>query len=291
MPAQKQIDVVVEKVLYPKSGQDDKGWYVLATDQGRASGKMAWMPIEGERLRLTGEEAYYGGKPNFNFVTAIPNVPVDPRDMLRYVCERAKGIGPAIEDALWEAMGKDWKNAKPGCVKGFSPAKANAFHEALALTEVEADKSQVIGWLMGRGATVNMATAAFEVWKKNTVGVIQNNPFRLADLPNYSFADVDGAIRKNFDIGDEDPRRIKAAVVYKLRQMTAGGSTVIDWPALRDASGALIGSWRLEAISEMVSEMFQDGSLKGFPGTQRIALATDYKNEVAIFEYVMGKSE
>lgn len=281
------IDIEVRKVLYPAPSAEGE-FFVLLTNQGKASGKMKWRPEEGERLKLSGKWGSYRGERNFNFDYALPNVPVSPRDQLRYICERAKGIGPAMEEAIWMAMGADWRSASVGCVKGFTPVKYNAFREAVALMEVEADKSQAIAWLMSKHASVNMATAAWDAWEKQTIGVVQGNVFRLADLPHYSFVDVDGAIREAFGIAEDDPRRIRAAVLYKLRQLTSSGSTVIDWDSLYHAACALVGGYRGELIAEEVSKMFEDGNLKGFKGTRSVALGVDFKNEMDIWAAVGG---
>jgi len=281
------LDVEVRHVLYPPVGKEGD-FYVLATDQGKASGKMKWRPEVGERLRLSGKWGSYKGERNFSYDNALPNVPVSPRDQLHYVCERAKGIGPSIEEAIWTLLGPKWKDARAGCVKGFTAPKFDAFSEAVTLLEVEADKSMAIAWLMGKGCSVNMSTAAWDQWQKETVGIVQSNMFRLADLPHFSFVDVDGAIRENFGIGDDDPRRIRAAILYKLKNLTSSGSTVIEWPELFHATCSLVGGHRGELVGDQVSAMFKDGALVGFTGSRSIALGQDYKNERDIWQAVGG---
>jgi hypothetical protein len=282
------LDVEISRVLYQSPPEKGADYFVLLTSNGKASGKMKWRPEVGERLRLSGKWGSFKGERNFDFTYALPNVPVSPRDQLHYVCERAKGLGPAMEEDLWLKLGAEWRTATPGCVKGFTAPKYNAFSEAVALMEVEADKSQAIAWLMSKHCSVNMSTAAWEQWEKQTIGVVQGNVFRLADLPHYSFVDVDGSIREAFGIGDDDPRRIRAAVLYKLRALTSSGSTVIDWDSLYHASCQLVGGYRGELIAEEVSKMFEDGNLKGFTGTRSISLGQDYKNELDIWAAVGG---
>ena len=279
-----ELNITVNRILYPPVAVEGD-WYVLLTDSGKASGKMTWRPETGERLTLEGEWGAYKGERNFNFKSASPNIPVDPRSQLNYVCERAKGVGPVMAEGIWALLGSNWKNVTAGAVRGFTDAKYSAFRESLSLVNAEADKSKAVAWLMSKGATMNMGVVAYEQWKAETIGVVQSNCYRLAELPHYSFADVDGGIRNEFGIGLEDERRVQSAVLYKLRMLTNGGSTVIDWNTLLGAVKALIGGHLGKLIAEVVKGMFEDGSLRGFAGSQSISLGTDYDNEVAILEW------
>ena len=248
---------------------------------------MSWRPEENERLILDGQWSAYRGQKEFKFQSAMPDIPIDPRDQLKYVCERTRGIGYAIEQAIWDAKGAEWRSVTDRDVKALGRGDLLArFQETIDLVEREAEKTQVIGWLMGHGATIKMATAAWDIWKKQTIGVVSTNPYRLTELPHYGFVHVDNGIRQSFGIGNDDPRRIRAGVIYALQQLTEHGSTAIDWSALRDVSVKHLNGIHLELIVTAIGEMFQDGTLRGFKGTQRIALGLDYQNELEIFDYV-----
>ena len=73
-----------------------------------------------------------------------------------------------------------------------------------------------------------MAEDAYAAWGADTAGVVSADCYRLAELPGYSFRTVDENIRRNFGIEDEDPRRIKSAISYVLRQETEDGSTAVN---------------------------------------------------------------
>lgn len=279
------LNVIVDKVLYPKEGQDGD-WFIIATEHGICKGNIAWRPAPGERLQLTGKQSTYQGKSEFKFSLAIPDVPVNPRDQLRYVIERTRGVGPATETVIWETLGDDWKSVKSGDVPQLDKgSKLAALQEMIATVEQEAEKSQAIAWLIGYGSTVNMAISAWEMWETSTIGVVQQDCYRLAELPHYGFVHVDQKVRIHFGIADDDPRRIRACVLYSLKQLTSSGSTAIEWPVLRNEAVKNARGFS-NLINEMVSEMFQDGALVGFIGTQRIALKQDYHNEQEIWNYV-----
>lgn len=282
------LDIEVRRIFYPapEKGGD---FYVLGTNLGKCVGAMKWRPEIGERLSLEGRWQANRGEREWKFTTATPNVPTNPRDMLEYAASRAKGIGPAMVTLLWEKHGADWMDFQAGDVQGLTETKAAALREAVNLMNVEAEKSKAIGWLMGKGATLTMATSAFERWKGETIGVAMGNCYRLADLDGFSFVHVDGKIREAFGIALDDRKRIRAAILYRLRQLTEGGSTVVEWKSVKGVVIGLVGGHLVGAVAEECKALFAEGRLVGFAETQGIALRADYDAEVCIMEYVAGR--
>ena len=282
------LNIEVRRILYP-SPEKGGDFYILQTNLGKCVGAMKKRPEPGERLSLTGEWQANRGEREWKFTAATPNVPTNPRDMLEYAATRAKGIGPAMVTMLWERYGADWQQFEAGAVPGLSETKAAALREAVNLMTVEAEKSKAIGWLMGKGASLIMATAAFERWKGETIGVAMGNCYRLADLDGFSFVHVDGKIRESFGIALDDRKRIRAAILYRLRQLTNGGSTVVEWKSVKGVVIALVGPHLVRAVAEECRDLFKEGRLVGFEESQGIALRADYDAEVGIMEYVAGK--
>jgi len=284
------LDIEVERVLYPPETTDGARWFILAAlDAQRNSitckGDMPWRPRPQERLRLTGSYTVYQGKRQFKFSEAMLNLPTDARGMLHYVCSLAKGVGAAMEDAIWQARGADWPDIEEGEIPRLAGKVYHSLMQAIELAESDRRKSLTIAELMRAGCTVNMATAAFELWGGNALGVVKDDPYRLAELPHYGFADVDGDIRIHYGITDDDPRRIRAAVVYVLRQLTGSGSTVVHWEQLHSACIAKLGGFGT-LIVEQVRAMFAEGTLRGFERSRNVSLASDYKNELTIWEFL-----
>ena len=284
-----QLKVKVERVAYPKPHADTSEgavWRILLTDQGACKGTMSWRPMDGEALILDGRWTAYQGKKEFKFDGAMQDIPISARDQLRYVCERTKGVGFAMETTIWEKYGDNWQDIEAGEIDRMSDAVYERFRVSMEALTTEKEKSQTIAFLMGKGATVGMATAAWEQWEKQGIGIVNDNCYRLADLPNYGFCHVDTDIRRKFDIGDSDPRRIKAALVYSLRQLSQSGNTVSSWGELRGAVMKHTGGVSLQLVVDCVKEMFGDGTLRGFTKSQSLALGADFQNEKDIWEYV-----
>jgi exodeoxyribonuclease V alpha subunit len=252
---------------------------------------MAFRPKDGEALILFGEHAEYRGQKEFAFDGARLDVPVDPRDTLRYCIERTPGAGSMVEDAIWSARGADWQNVAAGEVPRLNGPLFERFRLSIEALNQNRVMAEVVGSLMGKGCTPLQAQKAFDQWKGETLGVVQSDPYRLAELERVTFSDVDSGIRQNYGIGDEDMRRVKAAVVHSLRRLTDAGSTVVEWPALFNKACGLLGGLS-PLVNQATKELFKDGVLCGFQhGGGFFALASDYRAENDIWAFVNGTRE
>jgi exodeoxyribonuclease V alpha subunit len=236
-------------------------------------------------LILEGEWAAYKGEREFSFRSARLDVPTDPRDALRYVCARTTGLGPAMEEMIWAHAGAGWRDIAEGAVPRLSGKLYASFRlQSEALTE-KSEEARVVAALMGKGATQNMACSAWEKWKDETLGVVNADPYRLAELDNYGFRDVDAKVRRAYGITDADKRRIRAAVVYALRRITDAGDTVAAWADLYAQTTAMRGGFADE-VSDCTRELFDEGVLKAFPESEGVSLAADWRAENDIWDFV-----
>ncbi len=280
-----ELAVTIQRICYPPATENG-GWYIFQTSSGTAKGKMAFRPRDGESLILFGEWAEYRGNKEFSFDGARLNVPVNPRDTLRYCIERTPGAGAAIEDAVWQHSGADWQNIKPGAVPRLGGALYERFRLSIESLNQNRVQAEVVGALIGKGCTPNMAEKAFATWKGETLGVVASDPFRLAELDGYGFKAIDGGIRRAYGINDTDMRRIKAAVVHSLRRLTDSGSTVVSWGDLFAAACGALGGYD-DLVVAATSELFKAGTLKGFEHDGGyFALAGDYKAEQDVWEFI-----
>jgi len=286
------LSVTVQRVAWPPStdASESATWYILCTSHGTAKGRMPWRPQENEQLVLEGDYAVYKGDREFAFTSARLDVPTDPRDMLRYVCTRTKGLGPAAESLIWQHSGAAWQDIQPGAVPRLAGRVYENFKLQVETLCQKTEESRVVATLMGKGATQNMACKAWAMWKGETLGIVHSDPFRLAELDNYGFRDVDNAIRRAYGITDDDKRRIRAGVVYALRRLTDAGDTVVGWDELYRQACGLLGGYA-DLISDVAGELFEDNTLKAFPKSEGVSLAGDWKAECAIWEFVEQHKE
>ena len=284
-----ELAITVERILYPRESDaagNGKDWYILKTDAGTAKGPIAWRPANNERLKLGGAWGIYKGERQFIFRSALPDVPVSPRDILRYICDRSSGIGAAIESAIYAEWGDDWiALLAPKVIPRLSGAKYLALRDALDSIEGDRVKAESIAWLMARGATQNLATAAWAKWITEMPGIVQADCYRLAEIQYRGFRDIDDGIRRHFNIGDDDPRRMAAVVWYCIGQSVNAGNTVVTWPELHAAACQYVGNQYSGLVVDAVAQMIQAGTLHGWPDTQLIARRQDYEDERAILAW------
>lgn len=279
------INVVVERVLYPPPTVKDANWFLLKTNHGIAKGSLAWRPQDREALIMEGDWCAHNGERQFKFSAARIDMPIHPRDQLHYCVSRTIGMGPAIEGLIWDRFGEKWRDIKPGDVSRLSGRVYEEFMLQIKSMEGKSVEAGVVATLMGKGCTTNMAYAAWEMWRGDAIGVVNADCYRLSELSGYSFKDVDTKIRKHFNIGDDDKRRIRAAVVYSLRRLTDAGDTVVLWEDLFKQAVGMLGGYA-DMVSECTAELFADGSLKAFPESARISLAQDWNAENSIWDFV-----
>lgn len=292
-------DVKVTGVRYPKEDDDRKKrdagevkqWYILECDFAAAGGSMTakgemiFRPVVGEHLRITGTWKPYNGQRQFEFKSAEVNMPVSERDMLRYACELTAGFGPATEEAIWEKHGEAWRDIEAKEIRGLTAGKVAAFRATIESLKLKAAQHNATAWLMSKGATPAMAAAAWLLWGADMVGVVTANCYRLTELPNYGFTAVDKEVRRHFDIGDNDPRRLEAAILYCMGQLTEDGNTAISWPELDSELSRRLGGVDRGLIVKIIMQMFADNRMYGFAERQMLAMGAQFRAEQDIFAF------
>lgn len=285
-----EIKVEVRFVVRKKNNDDGKsGWYILSSNQGTLSGTLQWEPASGEHLILTGYWSAYRGEKQFKFSAARPDIPDEPRALLHYVCLRVDGIGPKMEEAIWEIAGDKWSELKHGDVPRMSEDMLRSFHEHRKLIATHDERYQTVAYLMHRGCSQRMSDMAWEKWESETIGVVQANPYRLVELFGYGFQSVD-VHREKFGIALDDNRRLLAGIEYAIEQLQkVDGSTLVDAQTVINKALSLLGISRADHVCTLISELISSKRLiiiaAASTGKNALALYSDYKNELIIWDF------
>lgn len=285
-----QIIVTVERMLFKK-----EKWFLFLAEAGgdgvpemsvKCKGRMGWEPQVQETLALIGDWVVYKGERQFQFRAAKLTLPLEPRSQLHYVCQRTGGIGPSTEQAIWDARKENWRDLQRGEIRRMRDETYNRFQEQIRSFEGNKEKAEIVSWLESKGCSQGMAADAYEAWGSDTAGIVQSNCYRLADLPGYSFKVVDENIRRNFEIADDDPRRIRSGVEYALQRETEDGSTAVDCFRHLGACEKLLPNIGREVLVEHVRAMADEGVVHVFRPLSMMALKRDYVNESLIHDFV-----
>lgn len=287
-----QITVTMEKMLCAKP---DGKWYFFRGCMGGdgqpetsviCKGSMSWEPGIMETLSLTGEWTVYKGERQFQFRSAKLTLPMDPRSQLHYVCARTNGIGPSIEQKIWDLRKEEWRSLEPGEIPRLPGSVLESFRDQIKAFDANGAKAEAIAWMLDKGCTEAMAAAAWEAWKENATGKVNENCYCLAGLPGFSFRNIDERVRQNFGIGDEDPRRIRSAAIYAMHLETSDGSTAVNCLKHLAACAKLLPNIGEKMIVENVRELKKSGKLRVFEKQNMMALDRDARNEQSVAAYI-----
>jgi len=279
-----ELTVTIRNVKFQKPSGNGF-WMILETDCGECKGTMSFIPQPGLRFKLTGNIDAFQGRKEFKFARAVPDVPVESRQRLHYLCEIATGVGPALEELIWDTCGNDWSDAERLAGVKMSERQRIAIREASSILAQNQMQVDAVAFLMGHGATFNMAQAAWDKWTEKTLSVVVANCYTLATLKNYGFIHVDIRVRHSFDISDRDPRRIQAAIWYGIQQLRDRGCTAIAWYEVLNKAKAITGL-EGETLATEAKAMMKAGFITGWKETMMIATKEDFEHESAIWSLI-----
>jgi exodeoxyribonuclease V alpha subunit len=285
----KKIVAKVERVVYPKPEAyvDGPCFYILRTDVGSVKGKLNHVPAIGERFNLEGkwEVSKWNGSMEFSFFHASAYLPTDERAMLKYACEMTCGLGPTLEEKIWEAKGDNWREvSEADGIRGLSPNKLCQLQSTIEMLNNHKEQTEAIAWLMSIGLTVKMAESAWDKWQKKTVTLVKEDCYILAKLQNYGFSDVDQHVRRHFGIERNDTRRVRSCLKYYLAQLTQE-NTICSWQMLYDKVSKAIDADPV-VIGNECRALFDTGKFVAFPKTGMISSERDFAAETAILKFV-----
>ena len=283
----------IKRTIYSKPASR---WGIWQTDKGTIKGIVEFDVADGDRVKLAGkwETSKFNGKREFSFAFAYPDLPEDVRTLLHYACSITVGIGDRAEEKIWEAYGADWRDDSTlERISGLTWTARFNWGETLKRLDNHASQARTIAWLMERGATLNMANAAWSMWQSGTSKKVQADPYILAEVPHYGFQDVDAGIRQKFGIDDSDPRRMRAAILYAVEQVRGEGNTVAAIDDIRERIEKLCPVQILR-FDEVVESMLREGTLsmvedhKNFQVCVCLTKDMDAEKEIGVFFDAVG---
>ncbi len=283
------IEAKVTKIRYASEPQSGATFYIAETDKGIIKGKSQIGISENQYVRLDGDWqiSKFNGQREFLFRSIIPMLPVSSRARFEYACSITKGIGERLQEKIWEAVGEKWETSSLENIPGVGRETRSAWRTTLIELQNQAERAEIFAWMMQAGLTANMAAAAWKLWEKDAAGVIQQNPYRLAELPNYGFKTVDEMImnRPEWEIGILDPRRIKAAILYLLDENAGNGNTSMTLPVcLSKTEDICKGIHKEDFLTNIQDKDIMLFNLDYGEAAASIARKKDFENETAIWK-------
>lgn len=226
-----QVEGVLERVTY---ANEETGYTVARVDTGRGANDLLTVvgallgAQPGESLRLFGR---WGSHPQYGRQFMVENyttvLPATVQGIQRYLGSGLiKGIGPRFAERIVEAFGVETleviENEPKRLIEvpGLGPKRTKMI---AAAWEEQKSIKEVMVFLQTVGVSTSLAVRIFKKYGDSSIGVVKNEPYRLAsDVWGIGFLTAD-RIAQAVGIPHDSPERVKAGLQYALSQSSDQG--------------------------------------------------------------------
>jgi exodeoxyribonuclease V alpha subunit len=219
-------------------------------------------PVPGVTIRMEGDwtrHSKYGRQ--FKIVSYETTVPVTLEGIERYLGSgMIPGLGPVMARRIVRKFGKDTLKIidedihRLAEVDGIGTKRVAMIIKAW---EAQKDILAVMIFLQSHGVSSTYATKIFSFYGNRSIAAVKENPFRLAtDIPGIGFLTAD-RIAAKLDILPDSEIRVKAGILYVLRQVADEGNVFYPYEMLITKSIEILSVSR-EAVKNAVGALFHD---------------------------------
>ena len=181
----------------------------------------------------------------FQIASYVEKMPEDALAMERYLGSGAiKGIGAALAARIVRRFGDDTMRIveeepeRLAEIKGISEKKAMEIAEQM--TE-KADMRRAMIFLQKYGISLNLGAKIYQKYGQTVYGVLQENPYRLAeDISGVGFRIAD-EIASRIGIHTDSDYRIRSGMLYTLLQALGEGHIYLPKEELFSRASGLLG--------------------------------------------------
>ena len=229
-------------------------------DQGRFTGAgMLPLASEGEVLELHGRwerHRRYGDQ--FRVETYTPRAPRTPDAIAAYLGSGlVKGLGPVLARRLVDRFGDATLEVIEHEPERLREVPGVGARKIASLTDAWGKQRavrEVMLFLQGHGVSPAWATRIYRHYGPGAVGVVKEDPYRLArDVAGIGFRIADD-IAKKLGMAPDAPRRIEAGVLFVLGAAADAGHCFAPLPELTESAAAALGV-RGAPIDEAVARL------------------------------------
>ncbi|MDR3254936.1 MAG: ATP-dependent RecD-like DNA helicase [Synergistaceae bacterium] len=262
-PGEKTLRGQLERVTYRN---EENGYSVYKIDAGVADLVTAvglcdnHMP--GEELELLGDWANHPkfGR-QFQFTRCRSLLPSTVEGIKRYLGSGlVKGVGPRMAERIVKTFGEralDVLDESPDDLLEIKGVSAKLLESIKQSWESQKEVRSVMLFLQSNGVSPNFAAKIFAEYGQNTIQIVKENPYRLADdIFGIGFLTAD-KVAANMGLPPESSTRLDAGVQYALSEFTGEGHVYAPRDVLAKRAALLLGvaeGLADEAIARAVSD-------------------------------------
>lgn len=258
-----QLEGSVERITFRNK---ENGYTVIKV---RIEGKRDLVPVvgtfvsisEGEVMKFTGiwqRHPRYGDQ--FHCERAEVTVPATARGIEKYLGSgMIKGLGPVMAKRLVARFGADTLSVierdagRLTEVEGIGEKRIEMIRNAW---DEQKEVRDVMVFLQGSGVSPGYATKIYRQYGKDSIRVVTENPFRLADdVFGIGFVRAD-KIAEGLGIAKDSPARIAAGILYLLGRLTEDGNVYFPYNPLVDEAARMLDIDR-SPVEVVISSMIE----------------------------------
>ena len=166
--------------------------------------------------------------------------------MERYLGSGAiKGIGPALAGRIVRRFKEDTFRVIEENPEELSSIKGISERMAMEIANQVAEKRDMrkaMLFLGKLGIGMNLSVKIYRKYGESLYGIIEENPYRLADdIEGVGFKIAD-EIACNSGVAPDSPYRVKSGILYTLQQATSNGHTYLPMNDLIERSQNILGA-------------------------------------------------
>ena len=203
--------------------------------------------LPGEELELTGEwivHQKFGRQ--FQFSSCKSILPSTVEGIRRYLGSGLiKGIGPRMAERIVEEFGErtlDVLDDSPDDLLNVRGISAKLLDSVKVSWNAQKEFRSVMLFLQSGGVSPGFAAKIFAAYGQNTIQVVKENPYKLADdIFGVGFITAD-RFAAGIGVDPLSPMRLDAGVLYALSEMSGDGHVYAPRDVLAARAAKLLGS-------------------------------------------------
>ena len=197
------------------------------------------------------------------------SLPTSSAGLQKYLASgMIKGIGPKYAEKLVKHFGAsvlEVIDKEPGRLREVSGIGAGRAETITKAWQDHKEISNVMIFLQEKGISPAYAVKIYKMYGQNSIAVIQENPYRLADeLWGIGFKTAD-KIAHNLGIATDSLQRIRAGILYTISTVVGNGHLYVELQQLKETTRTLLelDNVPIEAtLKNAFHDLYESGKIK-----------------------------